>query len=103
MFSIPSDYVRALFGGEHTSQNLTDRGDLAANTTYSGRPAWLAVGSPDLRCESSRFPAARTDPARSPGRAAVWREDSASGPEPRRYRFGSTIFFQTTSLSSKDM
>jgi hypothetical protein len=42
-------------------------------------------------------------PARSAGRAAVRREDSPSGPEPRRYRFGSTIFIQTASLSSKDI
>jgi hypothetical protein len=42
-------------------------------------------------------------PARSAGRAAVRREDSPAGPEPRRYRFGSTIFIQTASLSSKDI
>jgi hypothetical protein len=42
-------------------------------------------------------------PARSAGRAVVRREDSPFGPEPRRYRFGSTIFIQTASLSSKDM
>lgn len=41
--------------------------------------------------------------ARSAGRAAVRREDSPSGPKPRCYRFGSTIFFQTASLSSKDI
>jgi transposase len=63
-------------GGEHTGRNPTDRGKLWLQTPHSGRSAWPAVGSPDIRCASSRFPVARAARRGNPGRQRVVRPGS---------------------------